>query len=139
MICSSWYLFDLEVKNIYSILKCNDYPIYFIDRCLKTFLNKKLCPSNPTVPDKKKFINVFGIPYIGFDSIKFKKKLSHILCSVNADIFMYSYTFKVSNYFSLKDRTNISLKSGVIYKYTCQVDPDVVYISKPNANLVEEC
>jgi hypothetical protein len=55
--------------------------------------------------------------------------------SLNCDINIVFTTTKVSNYFSLKDRTPHCLKSGVVYLYRCQVDPDITYIGKTKRHL----
>ena len=39
-------------------------------------------------------------------------------------------TEKLGNCFSLKDRTLVPLQVGVIYKFTCGVDPQHTYIGK---------
>lgn len=135
-ICSSWLLFHKEVQNILRILKCNNYPKVFIDKCLHKFLTKKFSSvsqdSNSTETD---FCNIIGIPFVGFDSIIFKKKLQRIFNSINCNIFIYFNCYKVSHYFSLKDSTSILLKSGVVYKFKCQVDPGITYIGKTKRHL----
>ena len=63
------------------------------------------------------------------------KRLSRVFEELNLDVFIYFNTFKVKSYFSLKDVTEFGLKSGVIYKFSCQVDPSISYIGKTKRHL----
>ena len=63
-ICSNWCLFHDEVNNIKKYLEKNSYPMNFIDREIKTYLEKQFNIEPPKVPNTKKF-NYYKLPYIG--------------------------------------------------------------------------
>ena len=44
--------------------------------------------------------------------------------------------FNAQSYFSLKSKVPEILRSGVIYKYTCLVDPNISYIGKTKRRLI---
>ena len=51
-------------------------------------------------------------------------------------MFLAFKPFKVANYFSLKSPVPDMLKSCLVYKYVCPVDPGQVYIGKTKRHLV---
>ena len=57
-----------------SIVKCNDYPLNIIHKCIKKFLDKLYVPKQivPTVP-KRKFLIV--LPFLGTFSFNLRKRL----------------------------------------------------------------
>ena len=75
------------------------------------------------------------MPYIGYESLMFRKKMHKILQSINKKALIYFYSDKIYKYFNLKDVTIKSLKSSVIYTFKCQVDPDITYIGKTKRHL----
>ena len=62
-----------------------------------------------------------------FKSLMFKK------FNVNVD-FVYT-SCKLSSFFSLKDKTPLSLTSKVVYKFTCLRDANMTYIGQTNRPL----
>ena len=73
-ICSSMENFHIEVELLRSIFKCNNYPVYIIDQCIKKFLDKLYIPKRvvSTVP-KKELLVVH--PYLGAFSLNLRKQL----------------------------------------------------------------
>ena len=73
-ICSSMENFHIEVELLRSIFKCNNYPVYIIDQCIKKFLDKLYIPKRvvSTVP-KKELLVVH--PYLGTFSLNLRKQL----------------------------------------------------------------
>jgi hypothetical protein len=43
-ICSSYQIFHVELEKFKKLLLQNGYPKFFIDRCVKTFLDKMISP-----------------------------------------------------------------------------------------------
>ena len=62
----------------------------------------------------------------------FKKWLKQIFRKIDKDfvISVISYTNKLGQKFSLKDKTPLLIQAGVVYKFTCGVDPQHSYIGK---------
>ena len=75
------------------------------------------------------------IPYIGEASLHLRKKLKRIFKRLNCDIQIVFKTEKVKKYFGLKARTPKWMKSCIVYKYKCQVDPESLYIGKSKRRL----
>ena len=88
----------------------------------------------PTSNDKNNF--VMKIPYIGPQSIEFKKKIVKIFKNhFDCDLVCVYNSFKVQNYFCLKDITPMSLMSNVVYKFSCLRDADNFYLGKTKRHL----
>ena len=56
------------------------------------------------------------MPFIGNPSIAFKKSLTKNLKSINKKCTIFK-TFKVQDYFSLKDETPLALQANVVYLF----------------------
>ena len=76
-ICSNWCLFHDEVNNIKKYLEKNSYPKNFIDREIKTYLEKQFYIEPSKVSNTIKF-NYYKLPYIGHFSKTATQKLKKI-------------------------------------------------------------
>ena len=103
-ICSCMENFDVEVELLRSIFKCNNYPVNFIDQCIKKFFGELYVPKKivPTVPKKKLLV---VLPYLGTFYLNLRKRLYK----------------SVSNYFSAviailltMAKLNVNLKLGLV-------------------------
>ena len=132
-ICSSWEIFHNEIERLTTIFSKNGYPLSFIQNQVRKFLNSKFSGNlSPLHTDQYLSTNVIKIPYIGTPSIIFKKRLKQQFKKIsnNFTISCSFFTAKLGCCFSLKDKTPISLRAGVIYKFNCEVDPHFSYIGK---------
>ena len=77
--------------------------------------------------DEKKYTVI--MPFIGHPSITFKKSLAKNLKSINKKVTI-SKTFKVQNYFSLKDETPLALQENIVYLFEGSCDKNQTYIGK---------
>ena len=135
-ICSNDYLFNEEVIKLRNMFKLNGYPTYYFNKVLDKF-------NNPTVNDisnesdsDDKFI-LIKIPYIGDYSYTLAKKLTKLFEeSNNCNVRIIFSSFKIRNYFSLKSKTPKYLLSNVVYKFTCQDDPEVSYIGETKRHFI---
>ena len=73
---------------------------------------------------------VFKLPYVGNPSLILKKKLKKLFKQKNVDICIVFSSFKVGQYFSLKDKSDSILRSSLVYKFKCLDDPSCSYIGK---------
>ena len=128
-VCSNWHLLHLEFEKIIHFLTENDYPKYFVLNIVKHFLYSKYETKIVDLTDERKMY-YFKIPYIGHSSDIFKKKLSKLFLKFNIKTRIVFTSTKISTYFSLKDRTNVFLKSCLVYKFTCLRDSNITYIGK---------
>ena len=62
-ICSNWCLFDDEVNNIKKYLEKNSYSKGFIERKIKTYLEKQF-NIEPTKASNSAKLNYYKLPYI---------------------------------------------------------------------------
>ena len=76
------------------------------------------------------------ILFIGHPSITFQKLLSKNLRSLNEKRCAILKTFKVQNYFSLKDETPLALQANVVYLFEGSCDKNQTYIGKTDRHLV---
>ena len=70
--------------------------------------------SSQNMNDEKKYTVI--IPFIGHPSMTFKKSSSKNIKSLNKKCCIIFKTFKVQNYFSLKDETPLALQANVVYQ-----------------------
>ena len=83
-ICSSSELFNQEMENIKQLLKSNGFPVKFLNKHFKSFLNKKMSVNNIACdvygPAKK---NVYlSLPYCGQNSVKLGRQMNRMLAKV---------------------------------------------------------
>ena len=108
----------------------NGYPKDIFYNHVEKFLSNKLMTINSCQDknDEKKYTVI--IPFIGHPSITFKKSLANNLKSINKKCCTIFKTFKVQNYFSLKDETPLALQANVVYLFEGFCVKNHTYISK---------
>ena len=87
----------------------------------KKYLDYKLSSNQNQLKDKSD-VQYFKLPYIGNLSHHIKIKLSKLFkefCKENFNIKLVFNSFKIKNHFSYKDPIPNSLKSYLVYKFTC--------------------
>ena len=76
IICCDFKTFHFEIGHLKTILLKNNYPLNFIDSCIKSF--NKLCTPKVMVPNVPKG-NVFvKVPFLGSTSFQIRKKLQKL-------------------------------------------------------------
>ena len=85
------------------------------------------------VNNEKKYTVI--IPFIGHPSITFKKSSTKNLKSINKKCCTIFKTFKVQNYFSLKDEIPLALQPNVAYLFQSSCDKNQTYIGKTKRHL----
>ena len=75
MISSSWFLFRDEVVKIKHHLGKNSYPLTFVDKQVKFFLENKINEKIDTVNAKNSVVKYYKLPYIAHMSTHVKCKL----------------------------------------------------------------
>ena len=110
-------------------LKFNAYTDNFISNIVNSFLLKKMCPSETeNLDDSLKY--TFKIPYVCNPSLIIKKKIQKIFKVKSIKVNVVFSTFKIGQYFSLKDGSKRLLRSSLIYTFECLGDPSKSYIEK---------
>ncbi len=80
---------------------------------------------------------LFVTKYISRQSKQFVRRLQRLFQDKNCTLKTVFTTDRVKNYFSLKSKTPIGLRSSVIYKFSWSVDPSIPYVGRTYRNLVE--
>ena len=92
-----------------------------VDRCIKELLNKILAPK-PVVSTVPKKNLVIGLPYLGKLSLQIRTRINRIMknkllyCNIQ---FVFQTKWKISNFFTFKDKIPSFLRSGIVYKFQC--------------------
>ena len=112
----------------------NGYPKEIFHNHAKKFLSEKLMTTNScqNMNDEKKYTVI--ILFIGNPSLTFKKSLTKNIKSINKKYRIFK-TFKVQNYFSLKDETPMALQANVVYLFEGSCDENPTYIGKTKRHL----
>ena len=104
-----------------SLFFINGFPRKLVDQQFKLFLNKKLDPSSTvfTAP-KKPFY--FKLPYFGHQSVQLAIQISTTISEnfyfLNPNSILINHN-KIADMFPYKDKLPVSLRSSVIYQYSC--------------------
>jgi len=130
IICNNWSLFHDEFSRLSLIFSNNGYPKSVFDTCVQKFLDKKYSNGQTSDNTKDEQLVNFSIPYIGHASLVYKKKLVKVFKSIGIEIRVVFKSFKVKNYFSLKEVTPMNLKSNVVYQFFGSCDKSISYIGK---------
>ena len=116
-ICCDFKTFHSETDNLKTILITNNYPLNFIDSCIKSFLKKLYTPKVMVlnVPKRNVFVK---LPFLGSTSFQIPKKLqrsfSDKLMSCNLKIVFTSLVW-VKSFFPFEDKLPKMLLSGLVY------------------------
>ena len=131
ILCSTWESFHEEVCTLRHTFLKNAYPGFFIDKCIKLFLEKIFVAKQVflTVPQKELRI---CLPYLGKQSLELKSKMQKFVhkyfpqCKIQV-IFKCNNRFQ--SFLGFKDKVPNNLRSHLLYKYTCN-SCKAIYIGK---------
>lgn len=132
VVCNSWFSLHLEIDKLVEIFTLNGYPLTFLYKHIKYFLNLKFSITYSDDNTQQISSNLIKIPFIGKETQIFKKRLKQIFRKIDKNfvISVINYTHKLGQKFCLKDKTPTLIQAGVVYKFTCEVDPQNSYIGK---------
>ena len=121
MISSSWFLFHKEVVKIKQYLERNSYPLSFVDKQVKFFIENKINEKCDTVNAKNNVVKYYKLPNIGHILTDVKRKINRFckLYCKSLSIKIILTPFTVADMFNVKDPIPKSLKSFVVYKFVC--------------------
>ena len=134
-VTSNWNIFHSDVGILFKVLAKNGYPFSFLHNVLFKFLNKKMSHTVNTV-SKFDFSNVVFVPYFGKVSETFKHSIRKFCRVKNIPVNVIFKSIKLGSCFSLKDKTPVLIRSGIVYEFKCPVDQDITYIGKTTRHLI---
>ena len=120
-LCSDFIKFHHEIDKLKSILYKNSYPHDLVNKYIKEFLDKILAPKLvvSTVPKKNL---VIALLHLGKLSLQIRTRIHHIMknklpyCNTQ---FVFQTKWKISNFFTFKDKIPSFFRSGIVYKFQC--------------------
>ena len=120
--CSSFELLHQEILKLKDIFKRNGYPISFIDKCVKRFLDKVFVEKKTFLTASKKQL-VCALPLIGKKSLQLRSRLvKSIHMSIQAPC-------KLRSLFHFEDTLDKKIRCDLVYRYTCS-NCNVTYYGK---------
>ena len=131
VLCCSWDKFHSEVCFLKEIFRKNLFPEFFIDRCVKIFLDKLFTVKKVITTVPKKEVRIC-LPFLGKQSFELRKKLTKIVathfpqCKLNV---IFNSNNRLRNFFNFKDKIPIRCRSHIMYRYTCD-GCNAIYIGK---------
>ena len=120
-ICSNWTNFHNELVFLKDISLKNRYPISFIDKCFKTFLDQVYLKRLQVLTTEKKTLTLV-LSFLEELSLQTRTKIQKVLkrtfsCAKIQIVFKNPIIF--SKVFRFKDHLPYDLMSCVVYKFQC--------------------
>ena len=115
---SAWPGFHDDVSKVKDVLKRNSYPPFILDKIIKAYIDKIQYNNNKVSFEVNK-LQYFKLPYIGKYSEQVQKKITKLskqYCKENNGKSVFS-SFKISDYFSVKDVSPYFLNYFLVYKF----------------------
>ena len=122
ILTSSYQNFHCEIEYLRSYFVNNMFPSKLFNSALRIFLQRKFentAISIITVPKQDIYL---CIPYIGKQSIALKKEISTIISKFYPQTrpkLYFKNSFKIGSFFKKSVTLPVSLRSSVVYQYTC--------------------
>ena len=134
-ICSDMPKFHQEICKIKDIFIKNGYSERFLDKCVKTFLNKVFIPKRIIQTAEKKQVTIV-LPYMGMISTELKVKLHKTFKQLLPACYL-RVTFKVSlrmkNYFNFNSQTS-TVHDHMLFCKTVVYPKDFSILAKSSCN-----
>ena len=122
-ISSSFLILHTEVTKIIKILETNSFKLSIILKQIKLFLNHKYVDNKLQITKFSSKQNIFiKLPFYGNELYIIRKNLQEVVKNYYPQIklnIIFTDNLKISSFFKFKDRIPDTLRSSVIYKYTC--------------------
>ena len=115
-----WQKFHEEVLFLKQIFQGNLVPEYFVAKCIKVFLDKKIRPEPKQNVERQEL--KISLPFLGKYSNELKKRISNLAsrCLINTKvIIIWNSNRKLRNFSSFKDRLPMHRRSKILYRYSC--------------------
>ena len=118
-ICSSYKKFHEEIVLLGNIFRKNEYPQFFIDKCMKKYLSKLFVPKRIVHTVDKKQVLLF-LPFLA--PLLFGKRSCLQKCFKNYIPYCslkvaYQSRSRISYFFNFKNVLNTKLSTHIVYKF----------------------
>ena len=123
--------FNKDVKKLTHIFKKNQFPEHLINKVVSTYLDK----NNTSALSDNNDTFYFRLPYLPFSNFAQRKlrTLIKTYCN-NLKIKLVFSSFKIKNLIRVKDFVPRSLRSCVVYKFTC-AECNSVYVGETSRHI----
>ena len=131
VLCCDWNKFHVEVCFLKEIFRKNLFTEHFTDRCIKVFLCKIFVVKKVIMTASKEEIKIC-LPFLGKQSLKLRTNRTKLVnkyyphCTLRV---IFNSNNRLRNAFSFKDKIPLSVRSHLIYRFTCN-SCNAVYIGK---------
>ena len=112
------YKFHQETCKIKYIFIKNGYSERFIDKCVKTFVNKVFIPKRIIQTVEKKQVTIV-LPYMGMITTELKVKLHRITTQLLKLRVIFKISSRMKNYFNFKDKIKWELRPLLVNNFKC--------------------
>ena len=121
-VSSNFITLHAELEFLKTYFFNNGFPLSFIDSCIRKFLyNIRHVPNAVATVEKRKIFLSFQ--YFGVQSDKLKHELETLLykyfCHLDCKIILVN-SFTIGSLFRFKDSLPKSLRSNIVYKFSCE-------------------
>ena len=127
-ICTDDASFHQEILFLKSVWQKNYCPLFFIDKCVKKFLDKLFIKKKKIKDSSTKKEIMISLDILGKIYLQVKRQLIEIFRTCNKGIKLNA-VFKMSNAFRFKDQIPKCLNSMLLYKSMCNTC-NSIYIGK---------
>ena len=117
-ICADYVTLHTEIEFLKSIWQRNSFPLLFIDKCIKIFLDKLFIKRNISGTVSKKKEVFICLEFLGKMSLQNKRQLTEIFwtCQKNIKLnVVFRSSNRIRNAFRFKDQIPKYMNSKVIY------------------------
>ena len=131
VLCGNWNSWHKEVTFLKDVFIKNSYPSYFVDKCVKTFLDKVFIPKKVIFTVPKKELSIC-LPFLGKQSLELKSKIGRFVeknfptCRIKV---IFKCSNRLKNFLVFKDKIPLNVRSHLLYRYTCD-SCNAIYIGK---------
>ena len=131
-ICSNSEMLNVEIEKLKKYFYANGYPKQWLDKVIRSFFQRQATLNSDRAQDNSIYL---CLPYFGAISEKLKQQMLRFARQYSLDIRVLFKPYKISNYFSLKTPVPQAIRSGVIYNFSCLVDPSLCYVGRTKRHL----
>ena len=131
-----YFTFHTDLEFITNILCKNGFPLNYVQRLTKQFLNKIFTTPKINVSTVPKDTIFVKLPFLGSSSYILKRKITELVIRhyTTVDVKFIFTNHNIGSFFNFKDKVPQTLRSMVVYRYECG-SCNAAYLGKTSRNL----